>query len=121
APLVDGIYVLRARAVDRAGNTSDGPPLTLTIRPDAGELVPTLRLAPESDTGLRGDGQTSERRPFLVGEAGPNLTIELVGPDGTVLASGTTDAQGGYRLQLAGELANGTIVLRARTRGPGGF
>ena len=113
--LPDGTYTVLARVTNAAGNTLDSTPLVLTILNEVDPGAPTLRLAPESDTGFQGDGRTVERRPFLVGESTPDTRIEIVGPDGSVLASGTTDAQGSYRLRLAANLANGTIVLRART------
>ncbi|RUL84947.1 Ig-like domain-containing protein [Tautonia sociabilis] len=119
--LPDGTYRLLARVTNVAGNTIDSPVLVLTILNEIPTEAPTLRLAPESDTGLAGDSRTAARRPFLIGEGTPNTTIEIVGPAGQVLASGTTDAQGGYRLQLASDLTNGTIELRARLRGPSGI
>ncbi|QDV39602.1 Ig-like domain-containing protein [Tautonia plasticadhaerens] len=113
--LPDGTYTVLARVTNAAGNILDSTPLVLTILTEVEPGAPTLRLAPESDTGLAGDGRTTERRPFLIGESTPDTRVEIVGPDGSVLASGTTDSQGSYRLRLASNLANGTIVLRART------
>lgn len=119
--LPDGTYTLVARVTNVAGNTIDSLPLELTILTEAGVGTPTLRLAPESDTGFLGDGRTTVRRPFFVGEgAGPNTVVDIVGPGGALLATGTTNDDGTYRLQLPSNLANGTIVLRARFRGASG-
>jgi subtilisin-like proprotein convertase family protein len=114
--LPDGTYTLRARVTNAAGNSIESdPPLVLTILNQVDPEAPTFRLDPASDTGLKGDGRTVERRPFFIGESTPNTAVEIIGPNGDVLASGTTDAQGNYRLRLASNLTNGSIVLRART------
>jgi subtilisin-like proprotein convertase family protein len=114
--LPDGTYTLRARVTNAAGNLIESdPPLVLTILNQVDPEAPTFRLDPDSDTGLKGDSRTVERRPFFIGESTPNTAIEIIGPNGDVLASGTTDAQGNYRLRLASNLTNGSIVLRART------
>ena len=118
--LPDGTYVVLARVTNVAGNVSQSAPLALTIDTTPPTNAPTLRLAPESDTGPIGDGRTTRRRPSLVGNTEPSAPIVIVGPDGAVLASGISDAQGGYRLQLASDLVNGTIALRARSRDAAG-
>jgi alpha-tubulin suppressor-like RCC1 family protein len=57
--------------------------------------IPTIALAPESDTGLLGDGRTTVRRPMLQGEAGDAVTLavfvdQLDGPVGyATLGEGT--------------------------------
>ena len=72
AALADGIYQVRARVYDAAGNENFSPVLTLTIDTTAPAAVPSLILAPASDTGIRGDSRTSIRRPALVGTVGAN-------------------------------------------------
>jgi len=116
SPLPQGDHTVVAQAIDVAGNTNASAPLTITIDSTPPEGVPDLRLAPGSDTGILGDGRTSERRPFLIGTTDPNAEIEIVGPDGTVLAEGTADENGEFRLRLASNLVNGTIELRSRGR-----
>ena len=88
----------------------------LTIDATAPNNLPALRLDPASDTGVKGDNITSLRRPLLIGMSDPNSAVEIIGPDGSVLASGTADAQGNFGLRLASDLVNGTITLRVRAR-----
>jgi large repetitive protein len=118
--LVDGTYRVTARATDAAGNSSFSPTLLLTIDSTAPVGAPDLRLDPNSDTGRKGDGHTSNRRPFLVGTTDPNAAVEIVGPTGDVLASGFANAQGAFSLQLASNLVNGSIALRSRSRDTAG-
>jgi subtilisin-like proprotein convertase family protein len=115
-PLPDGVYTFVARAVDIAANTTDSPPLVLEIDTIPPENIPDLRLDPASDTGARGNNRTSERRPFLIGTTDPNSFVEIIGPTGEIVADGVADAEGNFRLQLASNLVNGTIALRARAR-----
>ncbi|CAN5851858.1 hypothetical protein BH23PLA1_BH23PLA1_02280 [soil metagenome] len=114
--LPDGAYTLVARAFDVAGNARESIPLILVINATPPQNIPNLQLAPESDTGVRGNNRTSVRRPFLIGTTEPNSFVEIIGPTGDVLAEGLADAQGNFRLQLASNLVNGTIALRVRAR-----
>jgi hypothetical protein len=119
--LADGVYRLQVRAYDAAGNQSFSNVLTLVIDNAAPAAVPSLALRPDTDTGIKGDGRTSLRRPVLVGQAEPNATIEVIGPDGAVLNVPTqADAAGRFETQLASELVNGAIALRARVRDASG-
>jgi len=115
-PLPDGTFSLVAQVEDIAGNVNQSNPLLLTIDSTPPEAVPDLRLAPDSDTGIQGDGITSNRRPFLVGTTDPNADVEIVGPNGAILAAGVSDDNGEFRLRLASNLVNGQITIRSRVR-----
>ncbi len=118
--LDDDVYQLAAQVTTAAGAINLSAPLTLTIDTTPPDSDVDLALAPESDTGIIGDGITSIRRPFLIGNTDPNATVEIIGPDGAILASGPADDQGMFRLQLAQELVNGSISLRAQVVDPAG-
>jgi hypothetical protein len=130
APLADGTYLVRVRAYDLAGNEAFSPFLTLTIDTTAPAGAPGLRLADFSDTGVRGDGRTSLRRPLLVGAAGgpvePGTRVEIIDPAGNVMNAPENPVNtrlrpdGTFETQTALELVNGTIVLRARLRDAAG-
>ncbi|MBX6313387.1 MAG: subtilisin, partial [Isosphaeraceae bacterium] len=121
APLPDGTYQVLARAVDVAGNIKDSPALVLKIQTQAPALQTTLTLAPADDTGVKGDGKTTIRRPHLIGhvqdaqgQPAASAIIELVGPG--VQVTTVADAAGNYAVQLPSDLSNGTITLQARVR-----
>jgi subtilisin-like proprotein convertase family protein len=124
AALADGVYPLRARAFDAAGNESFSGILTLVIDNLAPTVAPGLALAPAADTGAKGDGRTSTRRPVLVGSLGgapePGMRLDIVDAAGTVLnaapAVTTLRPDGTFATQLASDLVNGTITLFARGR-----
>jgi hypothetical protein len=112
--LADGTYQVRVRAYDQAGNEAFSPVLTLTIDTVAPTTVPSLGLRPDTDAGIKGDGRTSARRPVLVGRTEPGAAVDVIGPGGAVLASTRSGADGAFAAQLAAELVNGAIDLRAR-------
>ena len=125
--LADGIYRVRARAYDAAGNENFSPILTLTIDTTAPAAVPSLALAAVSDTGIRGDSRTSIRRPALVGSVGanpePGARLEVIDAAGNIVnlpAATAIQADGSFTTQLASDLVNGTIALRARLRDAAG-
>jgi len=116
AALADGPVTLKAQAADAAGNLSPvGPGLTLIIltTPPAAPAAPNLFAA--DDTGPPGDGKTSVRQPRLVGTTLPGVTVDLLDPNGAVLASTTSaSGTGAYTLKPASPLAWGTDSLRVR-------
>jgi subtilisin-like proprotein convertase family protein len=130
AALADGTYRVQARVYDVAANEAFSPVLTLTIDTTAPVAAPGLRLAEASDTGIRGDGRTSLRRPLLVGAAGvavePGTRVEIVDAAGNVMnvpdnpVNTRLRLDGTFETQTALELVNGTIVLRARLRDAAG-
>jgi subtilisin-like proprotein convertase family protein len=125
--LADGTYQVQVRAYDAVGNQDFSDILTLTIDTTAPAAVPSLDLVPASDTGVKGDGRTSIRRPVLIGSVGagiePGTRVEIIDAAGNVLnvpASSTVQPDGRFTAQLANPLVNGTIGLRARLRDAAG-
>jgi hypothetical protein len=117
SPLADGIYVLRAQAVDRAGNVSTPSgsfSLTILATPPATPAAPTLLTA--DDTGTPGDGRTAVRRPHLVGTTTPGDFVDLLDAGGNVLATTISTATGSFSVQPAASLRVGTSSFRVRVR-----
>jgi subtilisin-like proprotein convertase family protein len=83
---------------------------------------PVLRLAADSDTGVVGDGITSNRRPRLEGRGAPGQPARLIDLDGRITGTAgavllgpvTTAADGSFSFQMPGDLANGTYRFVAR-------
>ena len=114
-PLADGTYLLRAVAVDVAGNLSGASlPVTLVIlaTPPPTPLAPIILLA--DDSGVTGDGITEVRRPRIVGTAAPNGRIDWLNLDGSIFLSTTASSTGAYQFQTSMSLANGTYGIRVR-------
>ena len=113
----DGTYALRTSAIDAAGNVgASGPILTLVIVTSAPTPGAPALLAAD-DTGAIGDGRTTIRQPRLTGTSVPGDTVDLLDPNGIVLAS-TSSAltSGDFILQPATNLSAGTLPLRLRLR-----
>jgi len=113
--LADGLYSLRAVAIDAAGNASPaGGPLSLLILATPPSLAAPGLLAAD-DTGAVGDGLTTVKRPRLVGSGVPGGKVSWIGPDGSTLATTTAStADGSYTLQLPTASPNGLISARVR-------
>jgi hypothetical protein len=81
-PLSVGSYVVKARAVDKAGNIS---PVPMTHVDDhvefdivAPAVTPTnLKLDDASNTGSKADTLTSDDTPTITGKATPGVNVEL--------------------------------------------
>ena len=120
--LADGTYSLQTRQVDAAGNVGPtGPVLSLTIlaTPPTAPAAPTL--VPTDDTGPSGDGTTAVRRPHVTGNTLPGGSVDLLDPNGIVLASTTASLiNGAYTLQPATNLGEGVLPLRVRVRDAAG-
>ena len=128
AALADGTYRVQARAYDAAGNQSFSPILTLTIDTTAPAAVPSLAAGRRPATP--GSGATaapaSAARCWSARSgptAEPGTRVEVIDPAGNVLnlpAATAIQPDGSFATQLASDLVNGTIVLRARLRDAAG-
>jgi large repetitive protein len=78
---------------------------------------PTLALNPASDTGIAGDGITSNHRPQFLGTTDPNTAVDLIDSRGNVLGSTVSNAQGSFTLTPTVPLTNGVQVVQARAHG----
>jgi hypothetical protein len=109
----DGLYLYQAVQTDAAGAVGF---VDLLVRIEANRpvVVSSLGLRPDTDSGIKGDGRTSLRRPVLRGVTEANSDVQIVGPTGAVLATARADAAGVFEASLAADLVNGSIVLRAR-------
>ncbi len=113
-PLADGVYQVKARTFDVAGNFNDSDVLTITILTQGPSQQPTLVLLPADDSGTKLDNITSIRKPRFQAVVPPFATVQLVRGDGVVLDTKQASSTGLVLLQPPLELANGAIVLRAR-------
>ena len=114
--LADGTYTLRAITVDEVGNASNpGPTFSLIISAalPATPTRPTILAA--DDTGIKGDGLTTVRRPRITGTAIPGNRVDWLDGTGAVVASTTAaTGDGSYVLQASLAFPNGTAQARVR-------
>jgi RHS repeat-associated protein len=83
----DGNYNLVLKGKNIYGNES--PVATVNFTLDRTPPALTFDLAPESDTGVKGDRITTERTVSLIGQTEPGLEVILVGTQQKVLADST--------------------------------
>ncbi len=97
-PLADGVYVLTAKAIDIAGNTSaESVAIGATIDATAPN-APTIDLQSASDLGISDtDDLTNAGTPGFEGVAEPNVTITVF-VDGENRGTTTTDGSGNWTL-----------------------
>ena len=114
-PLALGAYTYTAQQSSLAGVVGAvGSPLTITIvAPSTTPKVPTLTLAPGSDTGVKGDGITSAHTLTFTGVADPGVTVNLYSASGTLLGTATASPGGAYSITLYTNLLNGTYSYQA--------
>ncbi len=130
--LAEGVHNLKLEVEDRAGNISHDFLLDMVVDTTApvGNLQ-TLRLDPDSDTGVWGfpatmmDGITSDKTPKFVGagEADTLVTLAIDGvPSGTAVAvpfdgndafPPPANVDGNYTLQSTRNLADGNHIAVA--------
>jgi hypothetical protein len=102
------------------GKAGDIPVLSPLFYRNVITKTPTLALDPASDTGFKGDGITSSRRPFFSGATDPSAVVDLINTaNNQVLGTGVADANGNFRVQLSPnkDLANGSYAIQARAHG----
>jgi hypothetical protein len=113
-----GLHNLTVHQTDVAGNTSESTSVALNITaatavsPVVGKLaMPVL----SSDSGSSGsDGITNLAKPVFSGTGAlAQATIELL-EGSTVVATGTSDAQGAWSLTLAQNLPDGVHLISVR-------
>jgi subtilisin-like proprotein convertase family protein len=117
--LPDKVYTLVARTINAAGNISYSPVLTVTIKANGPQILPTLSLFGPDDTGLKGDGVTANRRPRFVGTTDPGVGVTLYSLTNGVLSGplATTTSStinGTFQIQLPFQLSNGNTQLVAQ-------
>jgi subtilisin-like proprotein convertase family protein len=123
-PLPDGVYVLIARTRNLAGTPSYSAPLTITIKATGPMIPPNLILFPADDTGIKGDGVTSNHNPRFTGVTDPGDTVtlyalingQLIGPEATTTSSAIKGSSTGtFTFKLPFNLTDGTTQLVAQT------
>ncbi|KAB1069599.1 Ig-like domain-containing protein, partial [Methylobacterium planeticum] len=106
---------------DRAGNLASLTPATrnVAVGPDA--TVPTTISGFTEDSGVAGDGITSDATPTLTGtgNAGGTVTVTFATAAGAQTLTGPVDALGNWTVPVP-ELADGRYSFTATTSGPSG-
>ena len=116
-PLADGPYTYTAQQTSPAGNISPlGPNLTITINSVAPVVpnTPILGLDPSTDSGIKGDGITTVRRPAISGSADPSVVVTLFDSTNKIISSTTSDALGNFKFPLSIDLADGVYSYTAQ-------
>ncbi|MEB3293907.1 MAG: Ig-like domain-containing protein, partial [Synechococcales bacterium] len=109
APLPDGVHTLELQAQDEFGNQS--PIFSLKFTLDTQTPVPTLALAPSSDSLIDNDRVTNVSTPTLVGTAEPQARIRLVEAN-QLLGETIADDNGNWQI-VSTQLIDGLHDLRA--------
>ena len=112
AALAGGKHTIAVRPVAASGKAGTlSKPLDITIR-TASPTAPTLLIGKQSDSGVKGDGQTTYATPVLRGVAQPGRQV-IVSIDGVVAGKVQSDAKTGAWKFNAPKLANGVYDVTA--------
>ncbi|MGQ3357811.1 MAG: tandem-95 repeat protein [Phreatobacter sp.] len=110
--LADGAYGLTATAADAAGNTSVASAV-FAVSIDTKAPNPPVLIGFLDDTGVAGDGRTSDTTPTLLGTAEAGSTVSIFDGStliGTVVATGA----GTFAFTVPGALGDGTYAFSAQ-------
>jgi hypothetical protein len=115
--LADGPVAVQVKATNGFGSTVS-PVLSFTVDTQGPGTAPSLAILQADDTGVVGDGITSNRRPHFVGttDAGAIVDLYNVNDLSTPLAETTADGSGHFTIQLPSDLHNGSITVQVRAR-----
>ncbi|WP_254054149.1 Ig-like domain-containing protein, partial [Singulisphaera sp. GP187] len=116
-PLPDGPYTVQVKATNPFGSTVSLP-LSFTIDTHGPTTSTSLGILAADDTGILGDGITSNRRPHFVGTTEPGAIVVIYNAANlnVPLGQATADGTGAYSIQLPSDLRNGNISIVARAR-----
>ena len=113
--LSDGTHSLGATETDVAGNVS-APTAGLMVKIDTANPLPTIALAPNSDSGLAGDGITNHTRPTLTGTAKPGSSVTITDMSTgspIVISTVVADASGNWSYTPGFPIADGIYNITA--------
>jgi len=111
--LHNGLQVLTANQTDEAGSAStSSSALTLTIDIAAPAAPAALTLAAGSDTGVVGDGITSDTTPTIIGTGVAGDTVTLF-DNGSAVGTATVAGDGTWAVVSTGPLADGNNSFTA--------
>jgi hypothetical protein len=110
------VYGFISQAIDHAGNAQ-----SIGATPQVVTAVPTVRLAAASDSGVPGDGITSDPTPSLLAVSAPlgDVLFEVNGPGVSRSATATAgpDGRATYTVPSADALPDGAYVVTASGSG----
>ena len=116
--LAEGPQDVTVTATDTAGNVSPTTTVPVTIDTSA-PSAPTAILNPASDTGVAGDGITSDSTPTISGSGTPGDTITVTFPTGEVLTT-TVAPNGSWSVTPTEALDNGVQNISVTATDPAG-
>ena len=120
AALAAGKHTIAVRPFDASGRAGKlSKPLDVTIV-TASPTVPTIRLGSLSDTGAKGDGQTTATQPTVRGVAPRNQWVN-VSLDGVLAGRVRSDAKTGAWAFTLPRLANGSHDVTATAENRAGL
>ncbi|MFT2186378.1 Ig-like domain-containing protein [Pseudomonas putida] len=115
SPLSNGTHTLTVRQIDVAGNVSPASTsLALNVNnvPPPAPSLPVLSAA--SDSGAKGDGNTTVAKPVITGTADANSIVTLYDTDGTTaLGTAVADGTGNWSI-TSSTLSLGSHMLTAK-------
>ena len=114
-PVPDGTHAYTAIQIDPTNlksAPSSATQVTIDTTAPAAPAAPALSAA--DDSGLVGDGITNVRQPHLIGTTVPGVLVSILNASGNSVGTAMSAANGGYSIQVANPLNDGTYAFRAR-------
>ena len=111
-PLAAGLAALGAAANDDDGRSGPVPPTTPT--------TPTAKLAPESDSGIKGDNITNDTTPTINGTGKPGDQITVVMPGTGETVTTTVKPDGTWNVTPTKPIPDGPGKVTVTETGPDG-
>ncbi len=113
--LTEGVNPITAKATDVVGNESTvSSELKITIKSTI-EAPTDLALAPISDTGIKGDNITSNKKPTITGKAEAGSTVTLY-KGSVVIGTGTASTDGNFSIPITTDLTEGVNTITAKAK-----
>ncbi len=110
-----GAHIISTALQDTAGNIGPASTAVLNI-----VIAPVAALDPASDSGVPGDGITSDRTPSIQGFGTPGDTVTVTFPGGEVKTVTITNPDGSWQVTPSNPLPEGLNVIEIVARDPGG-
>ncbi len=117
AALADGAHSFTVRQTDSVGNVSLASPARVVTTKSVPSAPPVLTLSPASDTGVAGDGITSNTHPAIAGTGTAGDLITLY-DGGVQVGTATVAANGTFSITPGTTLGDGVHSFSATATDP---